>query len=469
MLYSGHLILIFATLLHEHMPELTRVAGAAKSNRFTTALYFLLFAALFVFGAWMFQRPVNAGALTSVQIILSKTAPSSTQTNIEYSFYVTTTMNGTGCSSATSEDSCFRLRLSLPATSTAGYGYQSAFAVTSTIATSSNPSACAGANSDVCVKADGYNFDDLVVTQVVTSTQSSAATADYPDRIDVYLGSTTSVTTGTRIRVFFYNGVFTTPGFKPGHVEGYADIHGLGITTMRCPNFDGSQCQGTEATYDTGSSNVAIQEATTFTATVNESMTFTVNAVDAGTSIGTGAPIVTNIGSTTTSCPFGTLSPFVPKICAQRVEWITSAAGGAGVYVVQNGNMSTSTYDIDQFKDGTRLTPGTAADWTSPTGNPGDENSWGHLGYTGTSTDAAVTGAGNFSSGERYAGILTRPGLQANPDLIFASNSNALIASTAAANSTEVHAYSVYKIEVSSLQESGTYSNEIQYQIVASY
>ncbi len=446
------------------------------AKQVSTFIYFAVFIALFICFAWLFQRPANAGALTNVQIILSKTAPSSTQTNIEYLFHVTSTMDATNCT-ATSTQSCFRFRLNFPTTSTAGYGWGSAFRVTSTIATSTNPDACSGANSDVCVSASGtggivFNSNDLVVVRVVTSTQNgTGATRDYPNRMDVYVGSVTSVTTGTQIAIRFYNGVFTTPGFKPGHVEGYADIHGLTVSTAKCRQFDVFQngCFFDNIDYDTGSSNVAIQEATTFTATVNESMTFTVNAVDAGTSIGTGAPIVTNIGSTTTSCPFGTLSPFVPKICAQRVEWVTSAAGGAGVYVVQDGNMSTSTYDIDQFKDGSRLSPTSAVNWASPTGNPGDENTWGHLGYTGTSTDAAVTGASLFASGENYAGLLTRPGLQANLDTIITGNLNGQIAYTSAPNASEVHAYSVYKIEVSSLQESGTYSNEIQYQIVASY
>ncbi len=440
-------------------------------ERFTQALLACVF--LFVIGfVWhSVTTPVRAGTLSNVQAILSKTSPSTTQTNMQFIFTVTSTMSNANCDFNAIGETCFRIRLAMPVTSTAGYGWGSAFQV-APMATSTNYQDCNGSNADVCVHASGtgYLMGHLAVLAVVTSSNpANGSTAVYPDTLDIYIGSGTTVYAGTQIYLWFYNGKFTTPGFKPGHQTGEIDFHGIGIETSKCRNWNGSTCVES-VDYDNAVGVVTIMDPVTFSASVDESLQFIVRSVATGTIIGTYEQLNPTMGSATSSCAFGTLAPFVPKTCAHRLEWLTSAQGGAAVYVVQDANLRDGQADIDQFNNGLRLHPGAAVPWVSPSADPSSESTWGHLGYAATSTDAAVTSYGAFQTGPNFGGILVRPDLQTRPSDIFpAPNKNASIAYTTGPNTSLVHAYVVYRVEISPLQEAGDYQNEIQYQIVAQY
>lgn len=420
-------------------------------------------------------QTVQAGALQGVQVLLSKTAPSSTNTNMEFVFTLATAIDPVfnNCSGNVTSTSCFRLRVSLPATSTLS-GVGSAFSVTGTAFATSTASdgyfGCNGSNSDVCAKFVLPSNSDvaggqIIVTEVVTSTVASTD-PNYPDRIDVYFGTNTTVPAGTDVYLRFFNGRFMTPGFRADHQTGYADFHPVSVNSALCTGFNGVTCS-VSSTYDSGSTFAAIIEPTTLSATINAAISFNVSGLATSTDVYGNGSVLTDVGSTTTTCPFGILTPNVAKVCAQRLQYTTTAQNGAVIYVTQDGNMTNGTNDIDTFKDGTRVAPASATAWTSPAANVADENTYGHLGYNSTST--AV-----FSAYTNYAGLLTRPSLTSNVDDILAAAQlstglDARVATLAAATTTVQNTNVAYKIEVSSLQEAGTYSNEIQYQYVASY
>ena len=181
-------------------------------------------------------------------------------------------------------------------------------------------------------------------------------------------------------------------------VCGAGDIVGTGAKTLNIsgnkitnPSGAGSYVVRIFNGTDFADTRVAIISAVTVTASVDTSLTFTINAVLPGVTVnGT----TTNATSTASTITFGTTTPGVPKIAAQDLRVTTNAKNGFQVTVIQSQNLtSNSGADIDVFlaNNGTN----TPSSWQAPSNSLVDENTWGHYGLM--SDDADLTG-GAFGS-----------------------------------------------------------------------
>ncbi len=199
---------------------------------------------------------------------------------------------------------------------------------------------------------------------------------------------------------------------------------------------------------DSGDLRVAIVDAVTVTATVDTILNFLISGVASGQSIN-GDSVTTSAGASTTTLPFGTLSPTSPKVLAQTLAVTTNARNGFSVTVVQNQNLTSANgADIDAFKDGSGVLGPVA--WTSPTAVLDSENTYGHIGLTSEDADLNSDEFGTAL----YAAIGT-----STPRTVF-SHTGPADGATANKGSTRVG----YKVEISSLQEAGNdYTNRLTY------
>lgn len=149
--------------------------------------------------------------------------------------------------------------------------------------------------------------------------------------------------------------------------------------------------------------------------------------------------------STPTSIPFGTLDTN-EKLMGQVLRVSTNADDGFNVTVQQDGNLrSGAAADIDSFSTST------AIDWTQPTPNIDDENTWGYMGIT--SNDSGV-----FTS-DKYQGLDGT-----NPLSIFSHDGPTN--STGTGTGTAIVGF---KIQVSAMQEAGDYQNTLTYICTPTY
>lgn len=201
---------------------------------------------------------------------------------------------------------------------------------------------------------------------------------------------------------------------------------------------------------DTDSARVAIIDDVTVTAAVDTTLTFTISGVASGSTNANGEAGTTDVTTTSTSIPWGTLAADTAKEARQDLALTTNAAAGFTVTLFQDQNLiSASGADIDKFKDGV---DGVAAAWASPTGTLGSEDTYGHMGVT--SEDATLVGGDTFGSA-----FYDALGVSATPLEVFYHDGPA-DGSTANKGATKIG----FKIQVSGLQEAGTdYTNTLTY------
>lgn len=192
---------------------------------------------------------------------------------------------------------------------------------------------------------------------------------------------------------------------------------------------------------DQGETRVAIVENVTVSAAVETNFTFTISGVSASSTVN-GDAVATAATTTATSVPFGTLSPGTPKTLAQDLSVTTNANNGFTVTVVANQTLTSgSGADIDVFIDGSGTSTPTA--WTSPSGTPTDENTFGHWGLT--SEDATLSGGDTFGTA-LYVGD-------------FVNNAREVMYHTSSADGAtqNIGATRVgFKVEITTLQEAAS-------------
>ncbi len=200
---------------------------------------------------------------------------------------------------------------------------------------------------------------------------------------------------------------------------------------------------------DSGTAMVAIIENVLVTANVEATLVFTVSGTTTGATIN-GSPTTTFGASTNVTLPFGTLSAGTSKVLGQDLTVTTNAANGYVVTVEQDSNIISATLaDIDGFVDGSYTD--TPQAWARPTGNIGNENTWGH--WALTTNDNNLQGAGTDFTADQWVAASTTP--------------RAIMAHNDPADGTTLgigRATVGYQIEITSLQEAGDdYSTTLTY------
>jgi hypothetical protein len=161
---------------------------------------------------------------------------------------------------------------------------------------------------------------------------------------------------------------------------------------------------GSAATIDTTTVAFATLTSTSIamSASVDPSFTFTVAGVSSGGSVNSAT---TNITTTATTIPFGTLSSGSTKIGAIDTTVVTNAGSGFTITVnaLANPPLSDGSNNIDIFT-GTNASP---TSWSSPAGSSASVNT-GFLGYTTEDSTLGTGTAARFTTGApKWAGLDT--------------------------------------------------------------
>ncbi len=190
-----------------------------------------------------------------------------------------------------------------------------------------------------------------------------------------------------------------------------------------------------------GSSSVPYADGESYPSlsTGGATLTFTINGLESGT---TTEGVTTDVETTPTSVPFGTLAMSTPVEAAQRLTVSTSASSGYKIFAFERqALMSNQAATIDPVT-GTNPVP---ASWNS--GCPG--SSAGCYGYH-SGEDVMDGGSTRFSPNDSFAQFSQTP-----YEVAFS-----------ATPTTDKETDIVYKVEARNLQEAGSYESSLVYIVV---
>ena len=192
---------------------------------------------------------------------------------------------------------------------------------------------------------------------------------------------------------------------------------------------------------DVGHTRVVILDTVLVTAQVDVQFEFTVYGNGTATDVNGDT---TNIITSSTTIPFGTLVADTPKIGSQDLTVVTNAINGFVVTVETDGEFQSSTgAEIDGFNlNSDTNTPET---WAAPVTNIADETTWGHWGITTEDNDVADA----MRTGDEVAATEWFSATS-SPREIFAHDGPS-DGSTPNIGSTTVG----FQVEISALQEAG--------------
>lgn len=254
---------------------------------------------------------------------------------------------------------------------------------------------------------------------------------------------------------------FTNPGTRVSATEARCIATGavtapatttISLTGITNPNDVGSETinisthrTGTNALLEKSDVMIAIVDRVVVTASVASTLNFVISPVLTGAIIN-GA--TTTAGSATATIAFGNLTAGAEHIIGQQLNVTTNATYGFKVTVEQNQDLtSAGNATIDAFDDGTPST--TAAGWSAPATLLGQFNTYGHMGLI---SDDNSLSTNQFAS-STYKGFSGTTPME-------------VMYHTGASNGTSQSiglAKVAYRIEVSSLQEAGDYTNTLTY------
>ncbi len=286
----------------------------------------------------------------------------------------------------------------------------------------------------------------------VSAVNAGSSSADHTVVIDRHTDTCAASSTITVTIGDTSNKLINPAPISTGHTQGTADVYTLNVKTR----------DGGDNTLDESSMKVALIEGVLVSATVDETLSFTV----AGTSPGSYCGQTTDVTTTATSVPWGTIASFAAfQEAAQTLTVSTNAASGYSVKVEENDQMgkdgvvcATATAGEadsciqDTLCDGDACTESTSADWT-------DTAKYG-LGYSldnSSGTDAAFTyneSARTYSS-KQFAD-------QEVPETKATIMSNAGPVASSAVDLC-------YRLNVSATQPAGYYYNKVKFTATATF
>ena len=250
-----------------------------------------------------------------------------------------------------------------------------------------------------------------------------------------------------------------------GHTRGVADIYSIAAETYTSTNGSGTLLAG-------GRMKVAPVEGVLVTASVDETLSFTVAGLSAGTYCGAAS----NVATTATSVPWGTLNSTYSEgsnNAAQLLTVSTNASSGYAVYAEENdqmgreGNVCTGltpsgepyTYSgslcIRDYNKGS-ATHTTSSDWTA---TPGTDYGFGY-------SLESVQGSVRFNYGGGAAWNAKHFADQEGGNDKYATNADLMYASSPAeADSARV----CYRIHIPGVQPAGYYYNKLKFTAVAKF
>lgn len=311
---------------------------------------------------------------------------------------------------------------------------------------------------------NGFDFNKLQSTTVnVTSTGGTCSDGWNTPVVasasgTITITKATSSCAGATVTVIVPGLVNPTP-FTSGHTQGGADNYKISIVTR----------DGSNNTLDSASVGVAPVEGVLVSATVDQSLSFTVAKVDADS--GTYCGVTRNASttdSTATSIPWGTIATANTFLnAAQVLTASTNASGGYSVKIEENDQMglnggacsgATAGEANNCIKD-TTCDAGSCTESTSGNWNTATNNGFGYTleNVSGAGTDAAFLY--NESSRQFSAKQIADQEASEIKQIIM-SNSKPV-------SSNQVNI--CYRISVSGTQPAGYYYNKVKYTATATF
>lgn len=254
------------------------------------------------------------------------------------------------------------------------------------------------------------------------------------------------------------NGIVNPAPVTSGHTQGTADIYGVTVTTR----------DGGGGAIDSSIPRTFLVEAVLISTTIDESLSFIVQGLAAGTYCGN-----TTLSTTATSIPWGHM-PSANNFyyAAQQLIINTNSAGGYAVTIEEsdqmgkNGNVCTSTApSVGNFTFGSgtcirdtvcassNCSESVTADWTDATNYPG-------LGYS----EASQTGTdAPFFYNEKTRTFSAKQ----LADKQGGETSQIVMSNSAPVSGSSV--YICYKISVPGTQPAGYYYNVAKYTATATF
>ena len=318
------------------------------------------------------------------------------------------------------------------------------------------------------VSTNGFDLNSLGTSNIsvsssgcdnnwtVAAVTAGDATNDHRIRIDrttnsCAAGSTITVTIGDA------NKKLINPAPISGHTQGIADVYTINVKTR----------DGSDNTLDESNVKVAMIEGVLVSATIQETLTVTVEGVNSGTADICGK--TTDVKTTATSVPWETIANFGSFLeAAQKITVSTNAVSGYIVEIAENDQMGRNGITCpggdagpsnnciqDTICGVDHCDQQTAADWSSPI--------YYGLGYSLQN----ISGNDNvFNYNDDGSSFKAKqfPDLETNT----ASESAKTIMrrETPAASS---QAYVCYRINIPPTQPAGYYFNRITYTATATF
>lgn len=307
----------------------------------------------------------------------------------------------------------------------------------------------------------GYDFNTSVdvvgtdigvydfVTGVATAAGATGCTAPANYHcFEVHYSGAGSIGQAITITIGNTNGNNTpiAPATGTAHTEGTADTY-----TVLVKNFASGVNPNSASPIDSTTGKLAHIEPVRVTATVDPTINFSIAGVASGA---TRCGVTTDVTTTATSVPFGTMTLNTFKNLAQQLTVSTNASSGYVVTASENDQLgkdgTTTPFIIDSIGNGGAMTESTFAEWTTSTING--------FGFSIQNNDAATvpfqyttaTGActGTFCA-RQFA------------DITGAESVQTIMSSTTIANSEDI--YVCYRLGVGATQAAGDYENQITY------
>ena len=320
----------------------------------------------------------------------------------------------------------------------------------------------AAANNDGIPNNDGFDFG--VTTPSLTAPTGGGVTSWETATATASAG--TGCTSGNHCFEARYNGTnsvnasltFTiggankliNPSPKSGHTAGTADTYTVTIQHLgdRTQNY---------VVIDSTTVKIALVESVRVTATVDPTITFTVAGVNSSVST---CGNTTNVTTTATAVPFGTMSLNTFKDLAQTLTVSTNAVGGYSVTAIENDQLGkdggTATFIADATGDGA-MTHETKDDWHTATQNG--------FGYSLHNSDAAaIVFQYSDTDGSCATGTFCAKQFAATADTDTAQS---LFSSTTVANAENANV--CYRLTIGATQAAGDYENNITYTATATF
>jgi len=161
------------------------------------------------------------------------------------------------------------------------------------------------------------------------------------------------------------------------------------------PTSTGSYIIRVNASSNSADTRIAIVNGVSVTAAIATTFTFTVSPLATSTTLLNNATTTGN--DTSTTLPFGTISPNTHNELGQQLNVTTNASNGFAVTIHEDQDMTSNKGNMIHLFSNANATS-TPSSWTSPTNIINNPLTYGHIGITSDDTSSSLVGGPNFGA-----------------------------------------------------------------------